>query len=244
MFAVFRKEIASFFSTSIGYLVVIVFLLIMGLFLWVFPDTSILNYGYAGMDQMFELAPLIFIFLIPAITMKSLAEEYQSGTIEFISTKPISDWGIVFAKFLSSSVLVAAVLLPTLVYLYSVYSLASPKGNIDMGAIVGSYIGLFLLCMCFVSIGLLCSALTKNQIVAFILGAFMCFFFYWAFLYLSKLPLFFGSTDLLVEKLGIDYHYKNLSKGAIDTRSVIYFFSFIGVFLFTTMEVLKARKNR
>ncbi|MBP7272901.1 MAG: gliding motility-associated ABC transporter permease subunit GldF [Saprospiraceae bacterium] len=242
MYSIFRKEISTFFSSLIGYMVIGIFLLIMGLMMWVFPDYSLLEYNYATLDQLFSIAPFIFMFLIPAITMRSLAEEQQVGTIELLVTRPISDWQIIIGKFLASWLLVGFALLPTLIYYYTIYQLGSPKGNLDSGAIVGSYIGLLFLSGVFVAIGTFASALSRNQIVAFILATFLCFFFYWAFLYLSKLPIFVGKWDDVVQQLGIDYHYNSISRGVIDTRDVLYFISLIIAFLSAAQLTLGSRK--
>ncbi|MEO1624977.1 MAG: ABC transporter permease, partial [Bacteroidota bacterium] len=194
MLSIFFKEVNTFFSSLIGYIVIGTFLVIMGLVMWVFPDYSILGYEYATMDQLFGIAPVIFVFLIPAITMRSFAEENQTGTIELLVTRPLSDWQIIGGKYLACLLLVIFAILPTLCYYYSVYQLGAPKGNLDSGAIMGSYIGLVLLGGVFVAIGIFASSLTNNQIVAFILATFLCFFFYYAFFYLSKLPIFVGKT--------------------------------------------------
>jgi ABC-2 type transport system permease protein len=242
MYSIFLKEISSFFSSVIGYLVIAVFLTLIGLFMWVFPDTSVLDYNFATLDQLFVMAPLIFLFLIPAITMRSFAEESQSGTIEFLATKPISDTEIVGGKFLANFVLVLFALIPTLLYYYSVYLLGSPVGNLDSGAILGSYIGLFFLCGAFVAIGMLASVLTKNQIVAFILGSFLCFVFHWAFTFLASLPIFHGSLEQIVQKLGINYHYSSVSKGALHTKDLVYFISIIFLFLSLCKLIFSNRK--
>ncbi len=210
--------------------------------MWVFRDTSILEYNYAGLEQLFSIAPIIFMFLIPAITMRSFAEEYQQGTIEFLFTKPISDWKIVLGKFLANWTLVLLAVLPTLIYYYSVYQLGSPKGNLDTGAIIGSYIGLCFLSGGFVAIGMFSSSLTNNQIVAFLFSIFLCFMMHWSFDFLSKLPVFFGRTDDIVEKLGINYHYVSISNGMIDTRDIVYFLSIIGFFLLLAVTSLNRRK--
>ena len=207
MYSIFYKEINTFFSSLIGYIVIGVFLLFMGLMLWVFPDYSLLDYKYASLDQLFELAPVIFMFLIPAITMRSFAEEKQSGTIELLVTKPLKDWQIVLGKFSACWLLVIFALLPTLLYYYTIHELGTPKGNLDAGAIAGSYVGLILLAGVFVAIGLLASAVTNNQIVAFLLAVFLCFVFYWGFDFISRLPIFLGKTDDIVQMIGIDYHY-------------------------------------
>ncbi|MFK7810255.1 MAG: gliding motility-associated ABC transporter substrate-binding protein GldG [Saprospiraceae bacterium] len=241
MWSIFIKEIQSFFSSLVGYVVIGVFLIIMGLVMWVFPDTSILNYNYATMETLFLMAPMIFTFLIPAITMRSLAEEKQTGTIELLATKPISDLEILLGKYFASVLLLVFALLPTLFYYYTVHQLGSPVGNLDSGAIMGSYLGLFLLGATFTSIGVFASSLSKNQISAFLLATFLCFFFYWGFFYVSKLPFFVGKTDDLVQKAGIEYHYLSISRGLIDSRDVLYFFSVIGIFLMLSLLSLKGR---
>ncbi len=241
MFSILSKEIQSFFSSLIGYVVIGIFVLMLGLVVWVFPDFSILNTNYATLDQLFSLAPMIFLFLIPAITMRSFSEEIQQGTLEILITKPIRELDIVLGKFLACLALVCFALLPSLLYYYSVYQLGSPKGNIDAGAVIGSYIGLFMLAASFTSIGIFCSTLFKNQIVAFLSAMGLCYIFYFGFLFISKLPVFFGKTDDLVQRIGMEFHYNAISKGLIDLRDVVYFCSIIFVFLFLTIESLKRR---
>jgi ABC-2 type transport system permease protein len=242
MYAIFLKEIKAFFSSIIGYVVVGAFLVLMWLLTWVFPDFSVLDSGYANLDPLFSIAPMIFLFLIPAITMRSLSEEHQTGTLELLVTRPLSDWQIVLGKYLSSLTLVAFALLPTATYYISVWTLGTPQGNMDSGGIIGSYIGLLFLAGAFVAIGLFASSLTANQIVAFMLASFMCFFLYIAFDFLSKLPVFFGKTDDFVQSLGMQYHYDSLSRGVLDTRDLVYFLSVIGVFLAATVLSLERRK--
>ncbi len=242
MVEILKKELNMFFSSLTAYIVIGAFLVVMGLFMWVFPDYSVLEYCYATLEQLFQMSPWIFVFLIPAITMRSLAEEKQTGTIEFLITKPVKLMHIIFGKYLAAVLLIIFALLPTLIYFYTVYELGSPKGNLDSGAVWGSYLGLILLGASYASIGLFASSLTNNQIVAFMLAAFLCFFFHWGFFYLSKLPVFLGATDNFIQMLGIDYHYNSISRGVIDSRDVIYFLSFIGFFLGLTFLKLKARK--
>lgn len=242
MISIFQKEINSFFSSLIGYIVIGVFLVVLGLVMWVFTDTSILSYNYASLDQLFGMAPMIFMFLIPAITMRSFAEEQQTGTIELLVTRPLHDLEIILGKFFACLGLVVFAILPTVLYYYTVYELGSPKGNLDAGAILGSYIGLIFLAGAFVSIGLFASSLTQNQIVSFILATFLCFLFYWGFWFFSKLPVFVGRGDDIVQMIGIDYHYDSMSRGVIDSRDVIYFLSLIGVFVMMTMTSLGKRK--
>lgn len=242
MKSIFFKEINSFFSSLIGYIVIGVFLVVMGLFLWVFPNTNVLDYGYAGLDELFVTSPNIFMFLIPAITMRMLAEEQQSGTIELLATRPITDFAILLAKYLASVFLVVFALLPTLIYYYSIYQLGSPVGNIDGGAFWGSFIGLILLGAGFAAIGIFASSLTNNQIVAFIVAVFLCFFFYKGFDLVSNFPAFIGSIDFVIENIGMNYHFTSLSRGVIDTRDLVYFLSIIGLFLALTNTALERRK--
>lgn len=242
MFTLFRKEVFSFLNSLIGYLAIIVFLLINGLFLWVFPlGFNIVDYGYASLDNLFMLSPFVFLFLIPAITMRSFADEKRSGTIEMLLTKPLTDFQIIMAKYLAGVTLVVFALLPTLIYAASVYLLGLPKGNMDMGGLWGSYIGLLFLASAFVAIGLFVSSITDNQIVAFILALVLSGFAYTGFDFISQLALF-GKADLFVMSLGIQAHYASMSRGVIDTRDVLYFFSLIALFILLTKIALESRK--
>jgi ABC-2 type transport system permease protein len=242
MFSIFNKEINTFFSSLIGYIVIGIFLLLTGLLLWIFPDTSLLNQNIASIDQLFDLAPMIFTFLIPAVTMRLFAEENQTGTIEFLTTKPLTDWAIIGGKYLAGVALVALALIPTLVYYITMYQLGSPKGNLDSGAIAGSYIGLLLLGSAFVAIGLFASSLTNNQIVSFLIAAFLCFFMHWGFDFLSRLPIFSAKGDDIVQMFGITYHYQSISRGVIVLSDVVYYFTVIGLFLLVTKMSLESRK--
>jgi len=242
VYSIFLKEVNSFFSSLVGVLAISIFLLILGLFLWLFPDTSILSYEYASMEQFFQIAPFILLFLIPAITMRSFSEEIHSGTLELLSTRPLTEWQIILGKYLATLFLVLLALIPTLVYYYSVYQLGSPTGNIDTGATNGSYIGLFLLAASFSAIGLFTSSITSNQIVAFISAVFICFMFYQAFEYISKLSIFYASLDRIVELMGIEEHYISISRGVVDSRDILYFFSLIFFFLYLTYSALIFRK--
>lgn len=242
MYAIYIKEINAFFSSVIGYVVIGVFILMTGLLMWVFPDYSILDYNYATLDQLFSMGPIIFLFLIPAVCMRSFAEEQQTGTIELLVTRPISDLSIVLGKFFAGLTLVLFALLPTGLYYYSVYQLGSPVGNLDSGGVVGSYFGLVMLAATFVAIGLLASSLTRNQIVAFILGTLLCFLVHWGFDLISTLPIFVGKVDDIVQMFGINYHYNSISRGLIDTRDLIYFISIICFFIAATVVSLGRRK--
>ena len=242
MYALFKKEISNFLNSLIGIMVIVVFLLITGLFLWVFQsDFNIMSFGYANLDSLFILAPWVFLFLVPAVTMRSFAEEKRTGTMEMLFTKPLSDWQIVWGKYLAGVALVLLALIPTLVYFFSVYRLSLPVGNVDAGGIWGSYIGLFFLSAAFVSIGLFCSSLTNNQILAFLLSVFLCGFIYIGFDMIYSMALF-GSVDLFIQQLGIASHYSSLSRGVIDTRDILYFLSVIILFLSMTKLVLSSRK--
>lgn len=242
MFALINKEIRSFLGSLIGYIVIIVFLTTLGLFLWVFPgDTNVLDSGYSSIGALFYIAPWVFMFLIPAITMRLFSEESRTGTIELLLTKPLTDFQIVLAKYIAGFLLVLFSLLPTLVYFYSVYQLGAPVGNIDMGGTWGSYFGLLFLGSVFVAIGLFSSAISNNQIISFIIGVFLCFFTYVGFESISSLKLF-GAIDDVIINLGINTHYLSMSRGVIDTRDVIYFFGVISLFLLFTKTVLGSRK--
>jgi ABC-2 type transport system permease protein len=242
MLTLLKKEISGFLSSLIGYIVISVFLLINGLFLWVFPlQFNILDYGYASLEHLFVLAPIVFLFLIPAITMRMFAEEKRAGTIEMLMTKPLTDLQIIFAKYLAGVLLVIIALLPTLIYFFSVYQLGSPTGNIDMGGTWGSYLGLIFLGSAFVAIGLFCSSITDNQIVSFIVSVFLCGFAYIGFEFIYSLDLF-GNFDLFIQNLGIDAHYKSMSRGVVDTRDLLYFVSIIGLFILLTKISLESRK--
>lgn len=237
MFAILKKEFNSFFASPIAYLVIGVFLLINGLFLWFFKDDfNILNAGFADVTPFFYLSPWIFLFLIPAITMKSFADEFNSGTIELLKTKPLSDWQIVLGKFSASLLLVCIAIAPTLIYVYTVYQLGNPTGNIDFGSTIGSYIGLLFLASAYIAIGLFTSTLSKNQIVAFILGMFMTFVLFYGFDAISNS---FGNDALTIKKIGINEHFKSISRGVVDTRDVVYFLSVTIFFLFITKTRLE-----
>ena len=241
MYYIFKKEFNLFLSSLIGYVVMGVFLLMTGLFLWVFPDTSVLDNSFASMNSFFDMAPWIFMFLIPAITMRSFAEEKQSGTIELLLTKPLREMEIVFGKFLASFTLVLVALLPTLIYYFSIRYLGSPPGNIDSGATFGSYFGLLMLGGVFTAVGVYASALTNNQIVAVIVAMFLCLVLYYFFGLISAMPVFVGKLDDFIQMLGLQYHYERVSRGAIDTRNAVYFLSMIALFLFLTKYILDKR---
>ena len=241
MYSILKKEITSYLSSLVAYVTIGVFLLVLGLFLWVFPESSILEYGYAVLDSLFNTAPYLFMFLIPAITMRSLAEERKEGTFELLLTRPLTDGQIVLGKFFACVVLVLFALIPTLVYYYSVYMLGNPPGNIDTGAVIGSYIGLFLLGSGFAAIGLFASSVSKNQIIAFTIAVFLCFFFYSGFDSLSTL---LSLQDLGLQNLGITEHYESVSRGVLDTRDLAYFVCLSAVFIWLTLVVIKLQRQK
>ena len=219
-----------------------VFLLINGLFLWVFQgDFNILDFGYANLDGLFMIAPFVFLFLIPAITMRSFAEEKRTGTMELLLTKPLTEFEIVMAKFLSGLILVIFSLLPTLVYFFSVYQLGLPKGNIDLGGMWGSYAGLLFLGASFVAIGMFASSITDNQIISFIVAVFLCGFLYIGFDFIYSFALF-GKVDLLIKSLGMNDHYQSMSRGVLDTRDMIYFLGLISFFILLSRYSIERRK--
>lgn len=242
MIALFKKEIFSYFNSLTVYIVVIVFLLANSLFLWVFPgEYNVLEFGYANLNGLFAIAPFVFLFLVPAITMRLFSEENKSGTIEILLTKPLSDSNIIMAKYLAAYSLVILSLIPTLIYFYSVYQLGFPKGNIDVGAFWGSFLGLLFLGASFTAIGLFTSSLSNNQIIAFILAVFISAFFYMGFDLIASLG-FSSEPELFLKNLGIESHYKSISRGVIDSRDVIYFISIKVFFLIMTKLKMEARK--
>ncbi|TAF63772.1 MAG: gliding motility-associated ABC transporter permease subunit GldF [Cytophagales bacterium] len=241
MLAIYKKEIFSFLSSLVAYIVMILFLTGIGLFMWIFPDTNILDYGYADMDTLFMLSPYIFLFLIPAITMRTFAEERKTGTIELLLTRPLSDWQIIIGKYAASFTLVVLALLPTLLYYYSVYQLGAPVGNIDSAGTIGSYIGLLMLAATFTAIGIFASILSDNQIVSFIIAVFLCFFMYDGFGLLANVN---DTSDIayFISQLGIHHHYEATRKGLIDSRNVVYFLTLITLALAATKMLLGSRK--
>ena len=236
MLAILKKEFNSFFASPIAYLVIGIFLLINGLFLWVFNDDfNILNAGFADLTSFFYLAPWLLLFLVPAITMKTFADEFQAGTIEILKTRPITNFQIILGKFFAVLLLIIIAIIPTFVYVYSIHQLGNPIGNIDYGSTIGSYVGLLLLASSYASIGVFTSSISKNQIVAFLLGIFIAFFFYYGFDAVANL---FGSSSYTVKLFGMNEHFKSISRGVLDTRDVLYFFSIIVFFLFITKQKL------
>ncbi|MEO6304773.1 MAG: gliding motility-associated ABC transporter permease subunit GldF [Bacteroidia bacterium] len=245
MFTLYLKEIRSFLSSLIGYIAIGVFISLVGIFMWVIPSDSggsnILDNGFANIDPLFFIAPWVYLFLIPAITMRSFSEEKKSGTIELLLTRPLTDLQLVLAKYFAGFTLVMVSLLPTLIYYYSVHVLGAPKGNIDTGGMWGSYIGLLFLGAGFVSIGIFASAIAENQVIAFIIALLLCFFCYIGFEFIAQSGLF-GKYDAFFKGLGLNDHYVSMSRGVIDTRDAIYFISVIALFNLLTKLVLESRK--
>lgn len=240
MISIARKELHQFFSSLMGYISIILFLVINALYLFILKDSNIFDFGYATLISFFELAPWVFIFLVPALSMRSFAEEFKSGTFETLKTRPLTKWQIVLGKYLAIITVIFIAIIPTFLYVITIRSLSS-TGGIDGGAITGSYIGLFLLASVFAAISVWCSSLTSNAVIAFLLSAFACVILYFGFSAISKLPVFTGNADYYIEMLGIDFHYQSISRGVVDTRDVIYFFSVIFLFLFATQKNLNKK---
>ena len=242
MYTLFLKEIKGFFSSVIGYLVIAVFLLIVGLFMWVFPTNfNIFQVNAANIDTLFLISPWVFLFLVPAITMNMFADELRTGNMELLLTRPISEFKIVTAKYLAAVVLVLIALLPTLLFLFSIHFLADPVGNVDYGAIAGSYIGLFFLGAVYAAVGIFASSLSKNVIVSFLLGIVFCFLFYLVFNLLADL-VSTGTVAEFIKSLGINDHDSSISRGVVDSRDIVYFLSVIAIFIFFSKLRLESRK--
>ena len=242
MFAIFTKEIRGFFSSLTGYIVIIVFLLINSLFMWIFPgEWNIFDNGYAGLDTLFLLSPWVFLFLVPAVTMRMFAEEKRLGTIELIYSKPITERGIIWGKYLAAVTLVLLALLPCIIYYISVYQLGETPGNLDKGGTWGAFIGLFFLASVYASAGIFASSLTDNQVIAFIIALLLCFIMFMGFDSFAYLPVL-KNLDELVIRLGINEHYKSISRGVLDIRDVVYFAVVVTIFNEATRLVLLSRK--
>ena len=238
MRALIRKELLLYFSNLSGFLITCLFLLITGLFLWVIPGSwNVFSSGYANINGLFELAPWLYLFLIPAVSMRLFSDEYRIGTIELLMTSPLSAWKIVLGKFIASCVVVLLSLLPTLIFVYSIYNMASPVGNIDTGAIIGSYIGLIFLATLYLSVSVFASSFTDNQIVAFLLSLIVCYVMYAGF---DFIPLVFsGDFASNMSQCGIASHYESLSRGVVEITDVVYFVSMTFLFLFFTKKKIE-----
>lgn len=235
MWCICLKEWKQFFSSLTGNIAIILFLLLMGLFLFVFPDSSLLDFGYTSLDNYFSIAPFILLFLVPTTTMRSMADEYKSGTFEILKTLPIKPASIVWGKYCGCLLVVFIALLPTTIYAVSIQLLSS-KGGLDAGAIAGSYLGLLLLSAVYVAVGICSSSFSNNTVVAFIIAAFFCFLLYSGFTAMSKLPAFASGADYYISMLGIDFHYRSISRGVVDSRDLVYFLSLIVLFLLITQR--------
>ncbi|EIA07250.1 gliding motility-associated ABC transporter permease subunit GldF [Flavobacterium frigoris] len=240
MKAILLREIKSFFGSPIGYLVIALFLILNGLFLWVFEgEYNILNTGFADMTPFFTLSPWILIFLIPAVTMRSFSDEKKQGTLELLLTKPLSIWQIVNGKFLGALLLIIVAIIPTFIYVVVISKLGMPEGNIDMGSTIGSYFGLAFLIAAYSAIGIFTSTLSDNQIVAFIISVFVCFFLYFGF---EGLASIIPNYSTMISALGMQDHFKSMGRGVIDTRDILYFVSLTVLFLSLTVYKLKSLK--
>lgn len=229
MKSLFLKEINAFFGSLTGYLVLALFLVALGLIVWVFPESSVLEYGFADLEALFSYTPYVFTFLVPAISMRAISEERKTGTWELLRTSPLSLIQIILAKYLALLALVFLAVLPTLLYAYSIVQLGDPVGNLDLAGFFGSWIGLLMIGAAFAAVGLFASALTSQQVVAFVLGVFLCFVLYFGFTALAELLT--GEVSYLVEELSLSYHYNSLSRGVVDSRDVFFLLGMIWVFL-------------
>ncbi len=243
MRSIYLKEINSFFSSIVGYVVLLVFLIACSLFLWIIPNYSILEYGYASMERFFEIAPWLLFLLVPAVTMRSFADEFRTGNIEWLATKPVTDIEIILGKYLATVSLIAFALLPTFIYVYTVSNLAYSDTHLDSGAIIGSYIGLFFLASTFGAVGIFCSSLTSNQVVSFLVALLACYVLYTGFEQLSKLPKFSEGLDYYLSMVGMEFHYNSISRGLVDSRDVVYFLSVIIFFISLTRFSLASRTS-
>jgi ABC-2 type transport system permease protein len=242
MRSIFIKEINSFFSSIVGYVALLLFLVACSLFLWIIPtDNNLLRYGYASMDPFFSIAPWLLLLIVPSVTMRSLSDEFKTGTIEWLSTKPVTDIDIILGKYFATLVLVAFALLPTLVYVYTISNLSFPDVGLDTGAIIGSYIGLMFLAATFGAVGIFCSSLTSNQVVGFLASLLACYLLFTGFDMLSKLPAFAEGIDYYLGMIGMEFHYNSISRGLIDSRDVVYFLSLIILFISLTRYTLSTR---
>ncbi|MEO6916642.1 MAG: ABC transporter permease subunit [Chitinophagaceae bacterium] len=239
MWPIWKKEFSQYFSSLTGFIAILVFLLLNGFILFVLPDTNVFDFGYATLDKFFFQAPWILSLLLPAITMRSFSDEFRSGTYETLVTRPVTKWQIITGKYFGSLSIAVIALLPTIVYAICIQQLAEGDG-IDGGAAIGSYIGLFFLSAAFIAIGIFCSSLSINAVVAFLLSAVSCLLLYTGFSLISRIPVFVSGADYYIEMLGMDFYYRSISRGVVDSRDVIYFLSLIFFFLFMTRNRLKS----
>ena len=240
MFSICRKDLQQFFSNLTAYITMTLFLVVCGIFLFVLRDSNLFDFGYATLDRFFELAPWVFVFIVPALSMRSFSDEYRLGTFETLRTRPIRQRDLVLGKYLALLAVILLVLLPTGLYVITIQQLSAP-GTIDGGGILGSYIGLFLLAAVFAAIGLCCSSFTSNAVAAFLISSFVCVVLYFGFQAISKLPVFQGGIDYYLEILGLDYRYQSMGRGLLDGRDVMYFFTLIVFFLWLTIQNTEKR---
>jgi ABC-2 type transport system permease protein len=241
MFSIFRKELNGYLNSDLSFFVIVIFLIAIGLLFWVFPESNVLSYGFAEMGMFFRTTPFVFIFFIPAITMRAIAEEKRTGTLEWLLTRPLSEWQIIGGKFLASWVLSLFALLPTLVYFGSLYYLGLPQGNIDAAGVAGSYLGLAFLSMVFTSIGIFGSCLTENQLISFVVSVFLCFFFYSGLSSVAAIDVW-AKSSVFIQYISLDYHFQALGKGLIDFRDVFFFISLTIVLLAASKLILSSRR--
>ncbi len=240
MYSICKKELNRFFSNLTGYIAIVLFMLVCGIFLFMLKESSIFNNNYATLSSFFELAPWVLLFLVPAITMHAFSEEFKTGTFELLKTKPVTSWHIVLGKYFAILLVLVFVIVPTFIYIISIKTLSTQSG-IDGGGIAGSYIGLFLLAAVFAAVSICCSSFTNNAVVAFLISAFVCLLLYFGFNAVSKLPFFTSGADYYIEMLGIDFHYKSISRGVIDSRDVVYFLSIIFLSLLITVKKINKK---
>lgn len=235
MLSIWKKELGQFFSSLTGYIAILLFLIVTGIFLFLFQDSSILESGYASLDKFFELAPWILLFLIPALCMRTFSEEFKTGTFEILKTRPLTSWQITLGKYFAVLVIILFAIIPTFVYVFTIKELSS-SGQIDSGGIAGSYLGLFFLASVFASISICCSSFSSNPVVTFFMSCLLCLILFFGFSELSKLTFFHGGIDYYLEMLGIDFHYRSISRGVSDSRDIVYFLSLIFFFLLVTVK--------
>ena len=242
MFTLYKKELRGFFTSLTGYITVILFLLINSLFMWVFPGKiNVINSGYANLDTLFIMAPWVFLFLVPAATMKLFSDEKRMGTLDLLLTKPISDLQIVLAKYLAGVSIVFISILPTFIFYISIWKLGDPVGNLDVGATWGAYIGLMFLASIYAAIGTFASSLTDNQIVSFLVAIAISFLLYIGLDSIAQ-AAYLSNISYYISNIGINAHYTSISRGVIDSRDVMYFLSIIVIFILFTRTVLQSRK--
>ncbi|HCH43862.1 MAG TPA: gliding motility-associated ABC transporter permease subunit GldF [Algoriphagus sp.] len=237
MKSLFIKEINAFFGSLLGYLILALFLVAIGLIVWVFPETSVLEYGYADLEPLFTYTPYVFTFLIPALSMRAIAEEKRNQTWELLRTAPLSLTQIIIAKYLALLCLIILAVLPTLLYYISIVQLGDPIGNLDQAGFFGSWIGLLMIGAVFGAVGIFASALTSQQVVAYVLGVFLCFLIYFGFTAIADLQL--GAISYWIEEISLSYHYVNLSRGVIDSSDLFFLAGMIWLFLGASILVLK-----